>query len=144
MKLSQVIPVVAVLALALSGARADAAARTRDVCVVSPTGGGSVNTFVFRSVPSLGRGGVATLQGFYFSPARKIAPLDGSAVMSSDGRIRLGVFVHSTAGSTNDFTLAGIVDANLVGTLSYDTDGDFVPNGTLTTTLVDCDSIVVP
>jgi hypothetical protein len=39
--------------------------------------------------------------------------------------VRIGLFVHSTAESTNDFTVAGVTDTNFVGTLSYDNDGDF-------------------
>jgi hypothetical protein len=39
--------------------------------------------------------------------------------------VRIGLFVHSPADSTNDFTVAGVTDTNFVGTLSYDNDGDF-------------------
>jgi hypothetical protein len=40
--------------------------------------------------------------------ARRLAPFDGSAVMASDGMVRVGLLVHSTAESTNDFTISGV------------------------------------
>jgi len=64
--------------------------------------------------------------------------------MASDGTVRLGAFIHSTAESLNDFTIAGVTDANFVGTLSFDNDGDFQPNGTLATQVVDCATITIP
>ena len=56
----------------------------------------------------------------------------------------MGFFVHSTSESTNDFTVSGVTDTNFVGTLSYDNDGDFVPNGTLAMEEVDCATIAIP
>jgi hypothetical protein len=123
---------------------AASAARTRDVCIRSPTGGGSFNTFVLRDVPSLSRGGAIPVQGLFFTGAQKIAPVHGSAAMASDGTVRLGMFVHSTAESINDFTVAGVTDENFVGTLSYDNDGDFRPNGTLAMEAVPCSAIPIP
>jgi hypothetical protein len=120
------------------------AAKTRDVCIASPTGGGSFNTFVLRDVPFLNPGGAMAVQGLFFTGARRIAPVHGSAAMASDGTVRLGMFVHSTAESTNDFTVAGITDENFVGTLSFDNDGDFVPNGTLAMQAVECSTISIP
>lgn len=134
---------LALLVAATGGAAP--AARARDICVASPTGGGTFNTFIFRKVEPLIRGGVSSLDGLYFSTGgRKVAAVHGSAVMVSDGSIRVGFFVHSTAEALNDFTVAGIADTNLVGTLSYDNDGDFVPNGTLAMDAVDCASITIP
>ncbi|MEZ5293700.1 MAG: hypothetical protein R2745_21630 [Vicinamibacterales bacterium] len=138
---------VVAVAIALAGADGAAAApstRTRDVCLVSPTGGGSLNTFILRDVKTLSPGGVIPLVGLYFVGTRKGAPLHGSAVMASDGSVRMGLFVHSSADSTNDFTAAGIVDATFLGTLKFDNDGDFVPNGTLAVSPVDCATIAIP
>ena len=120
------------------------AARTRDVCIRSPTGGGSFNTFVLRDVPSLSRGGAISVQGLFFTGAQRIAPVHGSAAMASDGTVRLGMFVHATAEQLNDFTVAGVTDEDFVGTLSYDNDGDFKPNGTLAMEAVPCSSIPIP
>lgn len=136
-----------IVAIALAGASTAGAApstRTRDVCLVSPTGGGSFNTFVLRDVKSLSPGGVIPLQGFYFVGTRMGAPLHGSAMMASDGSVRFGVFIHSSADSTNDFTAAGILDAAFQGTLKFDNDGDFVPNGTLAVSPVDCATVTIP
>jgi hypothetical protein len=139
------LPVVLGLAVVASvNTGAAPTAKTRDVCLVNPTGGGSLNTFVFRDVEPLSRGRAISLQGLYFSGARKVAPFHGSAAMASDGTVRLGIFVHSTAESTNDFTLSGVSDTNFVGTLSFDNDGDFIPNGTLAMELADCATIAIP
>jgi hypothetical protein len=72
------------------------------------------------------------------------APFHGSAAMASDGTVRLGLFVHSTAESINDFTVSGVTDTDFVGTLKYDNDGDSVPNSTLEMQLMDCDTISIP
>ena len=139
------LPVVLGLAVVASvNTGAAPTAKTRDVCLVNPTGGGSLNTFVFRDVEPLSRGRAISLQGLYFSGARKVAPFHGSAAMASDGTVRLGIFVHSTAESTNDFTISGVTDTNFVGTLSFDNDGDFIPNGTLAMELADCATIAIP
>jgi hypothetical protein len=148
-RLKQLVPVLLGFAVivALNGGVADAArtTRTRDVCIASPTGGGSFNTLVFRDVDPLAQGGAVSLRGFYFvTGSQKLAPVHGSAVMGSDGRVRIGVFVHSTAESVNDFTVSGIADADFVGTLNFDNDGDFVTNGTLAMQTVDCATLVLP
>jgi hypothetical protein len=142
----QLFPVLAgaALLIAMNGGEARAA-RTRDVCIASPTGGGTFNTFVFRGVESLNRGEAIALHGFYFSTgAQKLGPLHGSAMMGSDGRIRIGFFVHSTAESINDFTVSGVTDEGFIGTLAFDNDGDYVTNGTLVMQAVDCGTIAIP
>jgi hypothetical protein len=118
--------------------------KTRDICIASPTGGGSFNTFIFRDVESLTPAGVIPLKGLFFTGARRVAPFHGSAAMASDGTTRVGLFVHSSADSTNDFTVSGVTDRNFVGTLKYDNDGDYVPNGTLAMQLVECSTIDIP
>jgi len=133
---------VALVASVTAGAAAPA--RTRDVCIVNPTGGGSFNTFILRDVEPLSRGRAISLQGLFYTGARRVAPFHGSAAMVSDGTVRLGLFVHSTAESTNDFTISGVTDTDFVGTLSFDNDGDFVPNGTLAMQLVDCATLSIP
>ena len=131
--------------LASVPANAAPGAKVRDVCVASPTGGGSFNTFVFRGVDPLSPGGAVSLNGIYFvTGSTRLAPLHGSAAMASDGSVRIGFFVHSTAQSTNDFTVAGVTDANFVGNVSFDSDGDFVANGTLAMQQVDCATLRIP
>jgi hypothetical protein len=125
-------------------ASAAPAAPKRDVCLVAPTGGGSFNTFVLRDVETLSPGRAVALRGLYWAGPQKVAPVHGSAVMTSTGSVRIGLFVHSTAESLNDFTLAGVTDTDFVGTWSYDNDGDFRPNGTLAVELRSCSTITVP
>lgn len=137
--------IAAGLAAAVTVPAGAAPGKPHDVCVAAPTGGGSFNMFVFRDVEPLNPGRAVTLRGLYFATSvRKIAPLHGSAAMASDGTVRLGFFVHSTAESTNDFTVAGITDATFAGTVSFDNDGDFVPNGTLAMEPVDCATVTIP
>jgi len=145
-RLKQLVPVLAGFAaiMWLNGGVAGAA-RTKDVCVASPTGGGGFNTFVFRDVEPLARGAAVALRGIYFTTgSARLAPLHGSAAMGYDGVVRLGFFVHSTAQSLNDFTGAGVTDADFVGDVTFDNDGDFAANGTLTMQKVDCATLVIP
>lgn len=130
---------------ATNGVRVAAATKPKDVCIVAPTGGGTLNTFVLKEVDALVPGAVAALRGFYFETVQQqIGPLHGSAVMGSDGQIRIGFFVHSSAQGTNDFTVSGVVDPTYAGTVNFDNDGDYKTNGTLTMQRVDCSTIVIP
>jgi hypothetical protein len=130
---------------AVNGVRVAAATKPKDVCLAAPTGGGTFNMFVLKEVDALVPGAVAALRGFYFENAQlQLAALHGSAVMGSDGQIRVGFFVHSSAQGTNDFTVSGVVDVTYAGTVNFDNDGDYKTNGTLTMQRVDCSTIVVP
>ena len=131
--------------VAINGTGMAGAGKPKDVCIAAPTGGGGFNTFVMKEVDALVPGAVVALRGFYFATEQGlVAPLHGSAVMGSDGRIRIGLFVHSSAQSTNDFTVSGMTDANFAGTVSFDNDGDFKVNGTLEMQRVDCSTITIP
>jgi hypothetical protein len=138
--------IVGLLAAApvVAAAPTEKAPPKRDVCVASPTGGGSYNTFIIRDVQPLSAGRAIPLQGLFFTGAMKVAPFHGSAVMNMAGSVRIGLFVHSTAESINDFTVAGVTDQDFVGTWNYDNDGDFKPNGTLQMELKDCADITIP
>jgi hypothetical protein len=130
---------------AVNGVRVAAATKSKDVCLAAPTGGGSFNTFVLKEVDALAPGSVVALRGFYFETVvQQLAALDGSAVMGSDGRIRIGLFVHSSAQGNNDFTVSGVTDATYAGTVNFDNDGDYKTNGTLAMQRVDCSTIVIP
>jgi hypothetical protein len=147
MKFLKQVPVVLGLGavIAINGGASAAAPKPKDVCIAAPTGGGSFNTFVLKEVESLVPGGAAALRGIYFTSAsQRLAPLHGTAAMGSDGRIRIGFFVHSTAQSINDFTVAGVLDGNWAGTVNYDNDGDYLVNGTLDMQRVDCGTLVIP
>jgi hypothetical protein len=142
-----------VLPLAMPALAAAATRRTGpvDVCVrtVSP-----LNMLVFQDVPSLTPGRSIELHGLYFSNALKGIPFDGSAAASADGTIRIGLFVHSSAGKLydpnatdafrNDFTFSGVADGGLAGTFNFDNDGDYLPNGVLVFETVDCATVTIP
>lgn len=135
------LPVILGLVLAVPGSAAAALrSATRDLCVTD-----GPNTFVFRKVQRLEPGGAISVQGIWRSSGTRALPFHGGAIMASDGTVRLGLFVHSTAdGGTNDFTLSGETDTLFAGILSFDNDGDFVPNGSLTLQSVDCATIAIP
>jgi hypothetical protein len=138
------LPIVLTLTAAIG---TSAAAETkRDRCVVdrSSPGAPPLNRFVFRELDDLRPGGAITVRGIYFTGANKPAPFHGSAIMASDGSVRLGLFVHSSAEQQNDFTISGVTDADFAGTVKFDNDGDFVANGTLNLELVNCSTITVP
>jgi len=133
--------------VAMNGGAASAA-KAKDVCIAAPTGGGGFNTFVLQSVDTLFPGAAVALHGFYFTTGvKKIGPLEGTAVMGSNGQIRIGFFVHSSAEGgaiANDFTISGMLDADYNGFVGFDNDGDFQNNGTLEMQRVDCSTIVTP
>ena len=122
------------------------AARDKDVCLAAPTGGGGFNEFILKDVDLLGPGGAISVRGIYTATgSQRISPLDGSAAMGPDGQIRIGFFVYSTAqGGQNDFTVSGLLDGAYNGTVNFDNDGDFKPNGTLTMQRVECSTIILP
>ena len=103
-----------------------------------------LNWWVFSNVSPLAAGTAVGVQGIYFTGARRPAPFHGSAMMSADGSVRIGIFVHSATGGTNDFTMSGITDGNFAGPVSFDSDGDFKFNGTLQLVSVACDTVSVP
>lgn len=115
--------------------------RAEDVCLINQRG---LNTLVFQEVDPLSPGRAVALRGFYFTSAGRASAVSGSAVMVTDGSVRLGLFVHSSAtpapngAFANDFTLSGVIDATLTGNLFHDNDGDFLPDGTLPFEVADC------
>src|SRR5262249_17501419 len=105
--------VIVAMAPARSTAAAEAAEakKTRDVCVVDVASGFPLNYFVFHEVAPVELNAAVALDGLYFPRTRIPAPLHGSAVLVSDGSVRIGFFVHSSAVPTNanpnDFTISG-------------------------------------
>lgn len=146
----KLLPAVLALLIALPGLAAAAPRRSENVCVVNLNypGGTPLNYFIFQNVQPLAPGGAIPLYGIYFNGSHRVEPFSGSAVMASDGSVRLGIFVHSSAASgaafNNDFTLSGVTDASFAGVLNYDNDGDFLPNGALPVESADCNSISIP
>ena len=95
---------------------------------------GWIGTEIFHQAPPIPRE-VVTTDGRVLIAAEEI----------SDGQIRIGFFVYSTAqGGSNDFTVSGVLDATYNGTVNFDNDGDFKPNGTLTMQRVECSTITLP
>lgn len=146
-RIKQLVPALLGFAvLVVMNADVASAAKERDVCMAASTGGGGFNEFILKDVDTLTIGEAISLRGIYTATgSQRISPLSGSAIMGSDGQIRIGFFVHSTAqGGTNDFTVSGVLDAAYNGTVNFDNDGDFKPNGTLAMQRVDCSTITLP
>jgi hypothetical protein len=125
--------------------------KTADVCLVNREPNGfALNTLILQDVGRLSPGRSILLKGTYFNYSNQASALHGSAIMASDGTVRLGLFVHSSAIPTqsgvyrNDFTLSGVTDETLAGTLFFDSDGDFIPDSTIVFEVEDCAVVAVP
>ena len=139
----------ALLALAVALPASVGADSKRTICLVNRETPGVpasrvLNTFIYQDVDQPSTGKVISLHGLFFGASGKTAPFDGSAVMGSDGGVRLGIFVHSTAESTNNFTLSGVTDQSFAGTLGFDADGDFKIDAPLVLELAKCDDVQIP
>src|SRR5262245_45253420 len=93
--------------------------KERDICI-GPVGSTNTN-YVFRDVRPLAPGEVISLHGVWFTgtTGRLVAPFHGSAVMTPDGAVRMGIFVHgvsTAAGVTSgDFTISSHTDTDFMG-----------------------------
>ena len=128
----------ALLALVLVGTACATNTWAKDICTTDGS-----NAFVFKSVKNLRPGGVIPLLGT-FRAANRTVNFDGSAAMRPDGSIIAGIFVHSLADNTNNFTLEWTTDATLAGTAKFDGNGDHQSDGTLELRSVDCKSLSIP
>ena len=117
------------------------AAWARDVCLQNS----GTDFIVLKKVKSLHPGGSVPLSGFrYYVVEGHPSPLDGTAVMKSDGTIVAGLFVHALAAGTNNFTLEWTTDATFAGAMKYDVDGDFSSDGQAIWEPVDCKLVPLP
>ena len=115
--------------------------KERDICI-GPVGSSNTN-FVFRDVNPLAPSEVISLHGVWFTgtTGRLVAPFHGSAVMTPDGTVRMGIFVHGVS------TADGVTSADF--TVSTHTDTDFLGvwrSGGIpfAVELRDCDAITIP
>ena len=138
----------ATLAASTAAAETGETKKSRDMCVVDVASGFPLNYFVFRDVAPIALNAPVALEGLYFPRTRIPAPLHGSAVLVSDGSVRIGFFVHSSAvpvnATPNDFTISGKVDENFAGIVTFDNDGDFLPNGSLDLRVIECATVPIP
>jgi hypothetical protein len=103
------------------------------------------NTYIFKKVKKLKAGRAVSLQGIFLEGGGQAAPFDGSAMMLGDGvTVRVGVFVHSLALGTNNFTVEWTTTTDFTGTADFDNDGNFVSSGTLNLSTVDCKTVTIP
>jgi hypothetical protein len=127
--------------------------QSQDFCIVrrSIYTGNALDTLVFQDVDTLRPGRTIELKGMYFTPVRIPTPFHGSAVMTTDGTIRIGIYVHHSGRNqydgniyTSDKSFSGMTDATFAGTLNVDYNGDTLPDGVVTFLSEDCATITIP
>jgi hypothetical protein len=131
------------LSLVVAGSTASFA---RDVCV--DFFGGPV---VFKKVKRLRPGGAVPLDGVWIV-AQETIPVTGTAVMRSDGSVRLGLQVFSMSpdgvpGAVNTTVVIKAADETFAGTGVWENEddtGNDAPDGAATFTSIDCATVVVP
>jgi hypothetical protein len=117
------------------------AAWARDVCLVNS----GTDYIVLRKVKSLHPGVSVPLNGYRYYAATGAQPVDGSAMMKSDGTVLAGLFVHGlTGGTNNNFTLEWTTDTTLAGWMNFDANGDFQSDGAIYYDAIDCKSVPLP
>jgi len=117
------------------------AAEAKDLCVADGYGA----TYIFKKAKSLKKpGGASPLHGFYIASGGTPAyAVSGSAVVRGNGSVHAAIFIHTMAQS-NNFTAEWVSDLTLAGSGSYDSTGDYNPNGPIVFTAVDCKTVIVP
>jgi hypothetical protein len=130
-----------VLSLVIGGSSASFA---RDVCV--EWGFGQI---AFKKVKRLKPGGAVPLDGIWVS-GKITVPVTGTAIMRSDGSIRLGLQAFSRdpeglGGNVNTTVAIKAADETYAGTGFWENEpGDTIPDGIATFTSIDCATVVVP
>ena len=118
------------------------AAWAPDVCLVN-----SGNDFiVLRKVKTLHPGGSVPLNGFHYykSLSPSPAPVDGTAVMTADGTVLAGLFVHGIARGSINYSLEWKTDMTFAGVINGDSDGDFKSDGAIVYVPIDCKTVPLP
>src|SRR5262245_4022026 len=121
-------------------------ALARDICVQElPLGA----TYVFSRVKTLRPRHIVPLTGArVFADLGNVVPVDGTAVMRSDGTVIVGVLVHNMSPSVRaleQLPPSMSTDADFAGTGTVDANGDFFSDGpAFTWTKVDCSSFTIP
>lgn len=140
MKRRKLLPLVLGLALVVPGKSEAQGRKAPDRCIMNDDVG---FVFVFQEVPTLSPGRTIPLRGLFFGAfdALGTVPIDGSAVLASDGSVRLGFVVHYR----QNFIVKGFnVDTTLVGRLGFDWDGDYNSDYFLDFHPVDCTTLSIP
>jgi hypothetical protein len=132
------------LAALLAAPTLSAAAPRRtpnDVCVALP----GIFEFAYQDVETLMPGRTIPLHGIFVGPQGLVAPFNGSAAMTFDGSVRLGIQVYGgLSGGVLDFTMRGVTDTSLAGSFVVEFDGDSDPDGSMPLQSVGCSTIAIP
>jgi hypothetical protein len=139
-KVIPVIPLVLGLALMLPTSTAAQKRATADRCVSSSVGG---HVLVFQNVATPSPYRAVPIQGIWYVTGYPAAyPFDGSAMLDSYGRIRLGFTLH--AGNGHE-TFSALADTDFAGTYGVDSDADGLDDDlTLEFQAVDCSTVPQP
>jgi len=117
-------------------------ALAKNVCVTDSFGA----SYIFSQVKSRKPGKILPLTGVRIDALTLAEPVDGTAVVLSDGTVNIGVWAHSMSPiSANDvlWVLKG-ADADFNGTGRFDNNGDYSSDGPVTWTSADCATITIP
>jgi hypothetical protein len=129
------------LVLALSLLVLAAPAFARDLCFTDTFG----NVFVIHKAKKLKKPGkTARVEGYAILVGNTwLAPLSGTAVANSDGRVSYGVFIHNLI-EGNDQAVGALTTPAGSAPTHYDTDGNGAPNVSDQWSPIDCATVVIP
>lgn len=119
-----------------------AQAAAKDVCLTD-----QFNTsYVFRKVKKLKAGVAVPLTGFRVLLNQDVLPIEGTAMMKSDGTVVAGMTVHGflTAQGGDLLVRWTAADASLAGSGVYDLSPLDGPEGGFTFTSVACSTVTIP
>ncbi len=117
-------------------------AAAKDVCLTD-----QFNTsYVFRKVKKLKAGVAIPLTEFRLLVNQDVLPIEGTAMMKTDGTVVVGMTVHGlgTAQAADVLVRWTAADASLAGSGLYDVSPLDGPEGGITFTSVDCGTVAIP
>ena len=117
-------------------------ASAKDVCLKDQFN----NSYVFRKVKTLRAGAAVPLTGFEVLLNLDVLPIEGTAMMRTDGTVIAGMTVHGqlTAQGVDALVRWFASDATLAGSGDYDLSPLDGPEGGYTFTSVDCATVAIP
>jgi hypothetical protein len=121
-----------------------APAFAKDVCFVDNANFPNQYAFHGMKIPLKGRS--TPIAGVFIAFGGKPSPIQGSLYRNkADGKFLIGIVVHSSLQTTNDFSATWTGDAfTLAGTAKIDTDGNNTGDGSLVLTPTSCREIELP
>jgi hypothetical protein len=114
-------------------------ASAKDICLSEA----NEAELVFSKVKALKPGGAVALTGTWIFNGNSW-PMSGSAIMRTNGAVLIQVFVGTAGANDMGQRVQWVGDSSFAGEADYDSDGDNTPDGALTLTALDCETVVFP